>query len=453
LEIEGLSDKPVIKADRDGRTNGEADEEATTDNEEVKSDILLSEQDMEEDENEMANADEFHIEADLSTHEDEQVGILKANDTVSHVHLIATLLSYRALSEAAPEDFVYSYVEPSSLCEDSSKKKVEPTHRSMFGTARLRDRAEKMSLESLGGKAENAYKRRDVNDSGISRDKELRRCAQGLLNKICPENIETIARRIKAEAKVETIKELEIVIELIFQKALAEPHYCETYASMVSLLKGEMPSFPDPSGGKEVTFKSILLSVCQNEFEKMPRTVEASPDEDEMELKYRIDNMKGRFLANMKFIGHLFLQKLLGCRVIASIASELLGCDGDIIPEEHAVECVCELLTAIGFSLEAMPLGKDVVTQVCGRLMDLKKMKKEDGKGVLSKRIQFAIQDVADMRAAGWMKKTFKAVAKTREEIRAQREKEEKDMKNGKCNIGAELYVAGARPNHLQSAK
>jgi translation initiation factor 4G len=313
-----------------------------------------------------------------------------------------------------------------------------------------------LTLDSLGSKAEHAYKRRDANDESISRETELQRCAQSLLNKICPENIETIAKRIKNEAKVATINELEIVIELIFKKALAEPHYCETYAGMVFMLKGEMPSFPNPKGGKDVTFKSILLNVCQSEFEKMPRSIETSlgDEVDEEEMKYRIEKMKGRFLANMKFIGHLFLQKLLGTAIIASIISDLIGSNpgsGDTIPEEHVVECVCELLSAIGYTLEEMIVGKDCVTQVCGRLIDLKSMKKKDGKGLLSKRIQFAIQDVVDMRKAGWVKKTFKAVAKTKEEVRAQQEQEEKDMKNGKSVTGADVLVAGARPSHLQS--
>merc|ERR1712066_49499 len=100
--------------------------------------------------------------------------------------------------------------------------------------------------------------------------------------------------------------------------------------------------------------------------------------------------------------------------------------------------------------LEAMPAGKECITQVCGRLMDLKGRKKKDGKGLFSKRIQFSIQDVLDMRSAGWMKKTFKAVAKTKEEVRLQQEQEEKAQKSGKSVSGADFVVAGARPSHVQ---
>jgi len=229
------------------------------------------------------------------------------------------------------------------------------------------------------------------------------------LNKICPENIETIARRIKTELAVSTKTEMEIVIELIFKKALAEPHYCETYAKMVSMLNKEMPKFPNPEpGGKDLSFKSLLLSVCQNEFEKMPRsTPKAEDGEDEEDVKFRMEKLKGRYLAYMKFVGHLYLQSMLKSTIVAYITQDLLGCTGGNVgyPEEHVVECVCELLTAIGATFESDQ--KACVTTVCGRLMDLKSMKDEKGKLVLSRRIGFNIQDVMDMRKDGWVKKTF----------------------------------------------
>merc|ERR1719464_1765360 len=87
---------------------------------------------------------------------------------------------------------------------------------------------------------------------------------------------------------------------------------------------------------------------------------------------------------------------------------------------EHIVECMCELLNNIGYTMDSMPMGKLPLTQVCLRLMDLKQRKDKAGKQVYSKRIQFHIQDLLDTRSKGWQKKTFKAVAKTKEEIKAE---------------------------------
>jgi len=310
------------------------------------------------------------------------------------------------------------------------------------------------TFQTLGNKAENAYKVAG-SCNPLDRNAELKRCVNSLLNKICPENVDVIARRIKEEAKVGTIPEMELVIGLVFKKALAEPHYCETYANMVFKLKGEMPSFANPAGGKDVNFRSILLGVCQAEFESMPQSLEPSEEElatlDPADLSFKMSQKKARFLANMKFIGHLFLQQLLTTKIVASILSELVGNSaGDVTPEEHVVECICELLTAIGYTLEAIPAGKECVAQVCGRLLDLKKRKTKDGKSLLSKRIQFSIQDVMDMRAAGWAKKTFKALAKTKEEIRLEQEKDIAATTHGKNADAAEYVVAGARPSFLQ---
>jgi hypothetical protein len=303
-----------------------------------------------------------------------------------------------------------------------------------------------------GGKAalprssENAYKVLSANAT-VDRETELKRCVQSNLNKICPENVSTIAEKITKEANVQNVAELKSVIGLIFKKALAEPHYCETYADMVYHLKAEMPEFPSESG-KPVTFKATLLNVCQDEFESMPRTLaDEKTDEaglDLGEIEFRKNLRKKRFLANMKFIGHLFLRQLLVTKVIAGIMQDLLNCDTAALPDEPIVECVCELVSAIGYTLDENPIGKASLQQVCGRLLDLKKSTREDGKQFYSKRIQFAIQDLLDIRQAGWAKKVFKTAAKTKEEVRL-------DMQRsaGKDETGAEFVVAGQRPAYL----
>jgi hypothetical protein len=275
--------------------------------------------------------------------------------------------------------------------------------------------------------------------------------------------VNIIAERILNEAKVATVSELEIVIGLIFKKALAEPHYCETYADLVYHLKSHMPAFPNPDeGGKPVTFKSTLLNVCQNEFEAMPRTLNSEEMEackgDTEELDFLKSQMKARFLANMRFIGNLFLRQLLTAKIIASIMQDLTLCNttnADLAPEEHVIECICELLTSIGYTLDAMPAGGGPLTQVCGRLMDLKQRTTKVGKierGIYSKRIQFKIQEVLETRAAGWTRKTFKAVAKTKEEVRQEQERDIKAAVSGKDLKGAETVVAGQRPAYLNEA-
>jgi hypothetical protein len=292
----------------------------------------------------------------------------------------------------------------------------------------------------------------------LPRLQELKRTVQSHLNKICPENVATIADKI-ADIKVDNMDELEHIISLIFKKAVTEPHYCETYADLVFRLKSAFPEFASPDGGKSLSFKAILLDICQSEFEALPMTLAPSDEElgnyDSEELQFKRKKTKDRVLANMKFIGHLFLRQLLSAKVIGSVIQELILCD-DVarVPEEHITECCLELLMSIGFTLEAMPVGKAALGQVCGRLLELKAQKGKDGRLVYSKRVQFAIQDLLDTRAAGWTRKVFGGVAKTKDEIRLQQERDIAAQAKGKEVVsGQEVVVVGQRPQYIAAGR
>jgi translation initiation factor 4G len=240
------------------------------------------------------------------------------------------------------------------------------------------------------------------------------------------------------------------MIGLIFKKALTEPHYCETYADLVFSLKARLPEFSAPDGGKPVTFKAALLNTVQEEYEALPKVLEPTEEEraqfpEPAELQLEVKKRKDRFIANMKFIGHLFLRHLLSAKVISSVLQDLTTCDAlDDTPHEHKIECVIELLESIGYTLESMPTGQQALAQVYGRLLELKKQKSASGRCFLSKRLQFRVQDLLDMRSAGWTKKVFKAQAKTKKDIRL-------DQEHG-LDVAARI-VAGARPEYVAASK
>jgi len=330
-----------------------------------------------------------------------------------------------------------------AFCEDSAEQ-PPPTQ--------TREPASTRSFGALHQTA-NGYKRLSTASGAISREQQLKRCVQSLLNKICPENVHKIAARIKEESKIQNVDELQLVIGLVFKKSLAEPHYCESYADLVYYLQTEMPEFLPDGEVKPVTFKSTLVNVCQDEFENMPRTLAPTPGEatqcDADELQFKQGQQKARILANMKLIGHLFLRQLLPTKIIAWVIQELLMVDSADAPEEHVVECVCEVLNAIGYTLEQKTVGKATIAQVCGRMLDLQQRKTNEGKGFYSKRIQFAIQDLLDTRKAGWTRKVFKIAAKTKEEIRHEQERQIRAQTAGKNVSVAEVVVAGQRPAYL----
>merc|ERR1711879_258153 len=100
-------------------------------------------------------------------------------------------------------------------------------------------------------------------------------------------------------------------------------------------------------------------------------------------------------------------------KTMFSIMLNLLTVEGGDAPGEHIVECTCELLMAIDYTLESVTVGKETLMQVIGCLTDLKQHKDKHNKAVYCKRVQFTVQDLFDARAAGWFKKVLKAVAKT----------------------------------------
>jgi hypothetical protein len=199
-----------------------------------------------------------------------------------------------------------------------------------------------------------------------------------------------------------------------------------------------------------VTFRAALINSCQNEFESLSSTLtfsaEALDGLDAEGVQALKKKRKDRVLANMRFIGQLFLRELLSAKIMGSVIQDLSTCDkADLFPEEPMVECICELLTTIGYTLDASPVGKKALSTVCSRLKELK------SKGLYSKRIQFLIQDLLDLRQAGWARKTFKAAATTKHEVKMQQEKDLAASAWGLPKVDGELQIAGARPQYMLS--
>jgi len=378
------------------------------------------------------------------------------------------LLSYRSLASDVPpelEGFIacgVNDISHASTCQPS-----DAVDRSIFGTKMQSSQGEtsrrgtqkvqvREQMQLLTPSA-SAYKPRFAASKSASCEMDLKRTVQSRLNKVCPENVDTIAQQL-CDIEITSSEDLQLVIGLIFKKALSEPHYCETYADLVLAWKAVAPEFASDGEGKPMTFKVALLNTVQAEFEALPKVIAPSKEEAEMmdleEIDYWVSQRKGRFLANMKFIGHLFLRQLLSTKVVSFVLKELTFCDDvDTLPEEHILECACELIAAVGCSLEASTVGKACLEHICSRLLDLKQQRGPNGRSPYSKRIQFSIQDLFELRHAGWAKKVFKATAKTKEAIRLEQERDERAKSRGQDVDGSERVLLGQRPQHVQHSK
>jgi len=324
-------------------------------------------------------------------------------------------------------------------------KRADPGARRTFGDPRKQVRKEPVHQLKA---SEKAY----VVKEASSKVEELERRVRSLLNKICPENLRTIVERL-AGIELSTAEELEHVIRIIFGKALAEPHYCETYADMVFCLCKRYPEFPPENPGeKPHTFTRVLLNTVQNEFESLPSTFEATEEEKENmqkeELALEMKRRKDKMLANMKFIGHLFLRQLLAVKVIGQVVADLIGMK-EGLPEEHMIECVCELLKAIGYTLDDTEHGQNYMNSFASRLKDLGGQRRPDGSRAYSKRIQFQIENMLDLRKNKWHMKLFKEQAKTKDDVRRDAAKEARQQGRG-ADATFSTALVGARPAYME---
>jgi translation initiation factor 4G len=284
-------------------------------------------------------------------------------------------------------------------------------------------------LEDLTGKADNPYKKK----TPTSREEGIQKEVLGLLNKICPENKDRIIKKL-GEIQVDNSEELEIVIQIIFRKVTDDPHHCETYVDMVSNMSQiySEKQFPQEEG-QVLDFRRMLVNQCQNKFEDLLQStdqiLEKPADMEQEEYDDVVRRNKTSALATMKFIGFLYLRKLIAAAVIRQVVKELLNgtSENPDSPPELQVEYALELIQATGHEFDKSEKDKVQLNFFFGRLNDLKKFKRPDNKPCLSRRLQFQIQDLVDMRNQGWAKSKHKEVARTMAEVAEDQKREERE--------------------------
>jgi len=170
------------------------------------------------------------------------------------------------------------------------------------------------------------------------------------------------------------------------------------------------------------------------------------------DLAHEMQTRKKKMLANMKFIGHLFLRQLLAVKVVGQIVHALIGIK-EGLPEEHMVECTCELLCTIGYTLDLRQNGKALMSQFFSRLVDLKKSKTSDDKAfAFSSRVRFQIQNLIDLRGNGWQRKLFKETPQTKEDVKTGAIKQaQATAKGAGTDAMFATQVVGQQPAYIEN--
>lgn len=184
---------------------------------------------------------------------------------------------------------------------------------------------------------------------------------------------------------LESLDDLDLTIQLIFRSSLGKPDLCEKYADLACSLKAcccQASPLANSDGSR--AFTRALLNTCQDEFDSVLGLSD-----------------KNTLSAWVRLLGTFFLRKLIRrVQVVTLVVDSLIGAEESgpeqRPPEEHNIKCVCELLRAIGASLDATPQGKQATSRYLARLVSLKRL------GGLSDSLRIQIEHLVNLREFNW---------------------------------------------------
>jgi len=222
----------------------------------------------------------------------------------------------------------------------------------------------------------------------------FQRNIQSFMNKLSPENFPSVSEKLKVAiaSGMDTLSDpdtfLTSVVEVIFEKAVRESRYAESYSQLCVFLSQNLPA-----KGNTSSFKKLLLNKCQMEFETTKPTTPTTPSStaptSEMDLEELRNRISDRNNGVPQFIGALFLHGLISEKIIHYCLRTLLS------TSETDLLKFASLMTLIGRTIDH-PKARVLVDTYFVMIDSLSK------NPILSLRIRFKLTDLRELRANNW---------------------------------------------------
>jgi len=218
------------------------------------------------------------------------------------------------------------------------------------------------------------------------------RKVRSILNKISSVNYTNLGKRWLNLIPNDSSFILEL-IRLIVSKAIDEPMYQCIYARLVSNALSTKPS------DVARTIRSNLIAHIHHLLKRLTTDMEIAKFNRSSERELNFARHQKVML--YRFIAELFLESVCSAKFMAEKVTELIAQERKS-PESggESLECLCVLLTIAGLKLEET---KGIWLD---NILEKANLQRLINSPTVSKRIQFMVLDLLEMKSKGWIPRT-----------------------------------------------
>ncbi|GET87526.1 hypothetical protein, conserved [Leishmania tarentolae] len=228
----------------------------------------------------------------------------------------------------------------------------------------------------------------------------VQRLLHGTLNKLTEDNRELMVDKLLTKELFATEEIMNMVVNIIFKKALDEPENSKLYAGVChSLALYEANVLRDGHKGErpQSQLRDAIIRTAQHEFRTLSKELSKMEDKSEEELEYERSNVMRRKRSNMRFIGELYLCTALTHSTMFIVMDLTMRCnDKTGFPSSENIELLAALLDTIGDRLD-----KNHKKTLDNYFTSLENFNKKSD-CPYPPRIRFKIMDLLDLRKRGW---------------------------------------------------